>query len=98
MSGIDIDRIHGEAKPPVHGHRRRHTDAEQAAAVAELEPLSPKQREVLVLALKGFSLKETARRMDIHHHTVTAHRTAIVQVLGMSLIEAAVLGVRAGWV
>lgn len=77
---------------------RRHADAEQAAAVEELSPLTEKQREVLVLALKGFSLKETARRMDIHYNTVTAHRSAIVQVLGMSLMEAAVLATRSRWV
>ena len=77
---------------------RRQSDAEQAAALAELAPLTDAQRKVLVLALKGYSLKETARFLDIHHHTVTTHRTAIVAALGMSLMEAAVLCVRARWV
>lgn len=96
-AGIDIDRVHSPAIAPA-DQRRRRTDVEEADAARELSPLTPKQREVLILTCKGYSLNEVARLLDMGLSTVTAHRGAITQALDMSLIEAAVLCVRARWV
>lgn len=77
---------------------RRDTDREREDAIAELAPLTDKQREVLVLCLKGYCVKETAKFLDVGTSTIACHRSAITTALGMSLYEAAVLAVRARWV
>lgn len=100
-AGIDVDRSHAAAPAAAPGHRRRRTDVEEADAVAELSRLTTKQRDVLVLYGKGYGLKETARMLDMCESTVSRHRTDVVEVLGMTLMEAVVQCVqcvRARWV
>lgn len=78
--------------------KRRHADAEQAAAVEELAALTPRQREVLTLVCKGYQSAEIAGMMCITPKTVDITRSAIMRTLEMTLIEAAVLAAKAGWV
>jgi DNA-binding NarL/FixJ family response regulator len=41
------------------------------------EPLTPREREVLLLASRGFSIKDSAARLSITERTVQAHLTSI---------------------
>jgi DNA-binding NarL/FixJ family response regulator len=41
------------------------------------EPLTPREREVLLLASRGFSIKDSAGRLSITERTVQAHLTSI---------------------
>jgi len=46
------------------------------------EPLSAREREVLVLAAKGLSSKEVAARLFISERTVQTHLASIYDKLG----------------
>ena len=59
------------------GQRRR--DAERLA-----NELSPRQREVLTLLLRGSSVKEIARELDIKANTVNEHVKALHERFGVS--------------
>lgn len=70
-----------------------------AAAVAGIEPLTPREAEVLTHLAKGFTIKETARLLGIEWFTVNDHRKSIYRKLGVdSAPEAAVMAVRLGLV
>jgi DNA-binding NarL/FixJ family response regulator len=61
--------------------------------------LSPRQREVLGLLLKGLSNKLIARKLDISENTAKIHVSAVLHCLGVStrtqaLIAASRLGLR----
>lgn len=62
---------------PTGGKRRR--DAEELA-----EKLSPRQREVLTLLLRGSSVKEIARDLDIKPNTVNEHVKALHEHFAVS--------------
>jgi DNA-binding NarL/FixJ family response regulator len=78
------------------------------AARAETAPrreadlgLSPRQREVLSLLLKGLPNKLIARQLDISENTTKIHVSAVLQALGASsrtkaVIKASELGLRLG--
>lgn len=50
-------------------------------AKAELEQLTPRQREVLLLIVEGFSAKEIAFRLKLSSKTIDAHRFQIMNKL-----------------
>lgn len=77
---------------------RRHADAEQAAAAEELAPLTPRQREVLVMICKGCSQEEASALLRVSVKVISYHVSEIKAKLEMSTIEAAVLATRAKWV
>ena len=61
--------------------------------------LSPRQREVLSLLLKGLSNKLIARKLDISENTTKVHVSAVLHSLGVStrtqaLLAASRLGIR----
>ena len=67
------------------------------AAVAHVEPLTPRETEVLAYIAKGFTIKETARLLGIKWFTVNDHRKSIYRKLGVdSAPEAAAMAVRLG--
>lgn len=75
----------------------------QAAACADARALcarlSPRQRDVLVLTCQGLGSAEVASHLGMSPHTVLHHREDMRHRLGVgSLIEAAVIAVRAGLV
>ena len=74
------------------------TAEDESTAAAELAVLSPREREVLVLLAKGFTMKEVAGRLDITYQTVMHHHKGIVTKLKVTRIEAAVLAAKARWV
>lgn len=56
----------------------------EAAAITSLADLSPRQRHVLELLVKGMSNKEIAREMNLGIGTVKVHITALFTKLGVS--------------
>ncbi len=66
-------------------------------SAASLEPLTPRELEVLQLLAEGLPNKTIARRLDISDHTVKFHVNAILGKLGaQSRTEAVVRATRLG--
>jgi two-component system, NarL family, response regulator YdfI len=62
-----------------------------------LEPLTPREQEVLRMLALGLANKEIASRMNISEHTVKFHVAAILGKLGAaSRTEAVAIGIRHG--
>jgi two-component system, NarL family, response regulator YdfI len=62
-----------------------------------LEPLTPREQEVLRMLALGLANKEIASRMNISEHTVKFHVAAILGKLGAaSRTEAVAMGIRHG--
>lgn len=83
------------------GAARREEDARRRQLRHSLEKLSPRERQILALALVGLPNKELARRLELSHRTVEAHRSRIFLKLGVeNLLEVmqrgAVLNLPAG--
>ncbi|HXM58174.1 MAG TPA: response regulator transcription factor [Candidatus Dormibacteraeota bacterium] len=77
---------------------RRVADHGEAGG-AGLEPLTPREREVLQLVVEGFANKQIARRLRITEKTVKTHVSSILQKLGVpDRTAAAVLALRQGLV
>ncbi len=75
--------------------------AEVAPELAEplVEPLTPREIEVLQLLSEGLGNKEIASRLNISEHTAKFHVASIMGKLGaMSRTEAVTLGIRRGLV
>lgn len=72
-------------------------DCETPAVISE-DVLTPREFEVVRLAVRGFSNKEIARTLDISHHTVSTHIRQIFCKLGLKrrVQLAAYLANRAG--
>lgn len=52
-------------------------------SIARIDKLTPRQREVLMLLGTGMSTRQIAARMLVTEHTVKAHTTRILEVLGL---------------
>ena len=62
-----------------------------------VEPLTPREHEVLVLVADGLRNREIARRLGISEHTVKFHLAAVFGKLGASsATEAVRKGLRLG--
>lgn len=73
-------------------------DPDLAAAPAEPDPLSPREREVLQLLAEGLPNKLIADRLHISDHTAKFHVNAILDKLKVGgRTEAVVLAARRGW-
>jgi DNA-binding NarL/FixJ family response regulator len=71
----------------------------QARAAPSVPELSPRQKEVLALLLKGLPNKLIARKLDISENTTKVHVSAVLHALGVgtrtqALIAANRLGLR----
>lgn len=62
----------------------RQRDAALARQCERLAELSEREREILSLAVAGHSNKDIAKRLEISHRTVEAHRSRIMQKTGVS--------------
>jgi DNA-binding NarL/FixJ family response regulator len=72
-------------------------EGEQTAASALVEPLTPRESEVLALLAEGLPNKTIAHRLGISEHTVKFHVNAILGKLGVeSRTEAVVRATRLG--
>ena len=56
----------------------------ESAAGAELDQLTPREREVLQLIARGYMYKEIALRLEISAKTVEAHVSAVLRKLQLS--------------
>jgi DNA-binding NarL/FixJ family response regulator len=56
----------------------------EASADAELDQLTPREREVLQLIARGYMYKEIALRLSISAKTVEAHVSAVLRKLQLS--------------
>ena len=75
------------------------TDERLLSTGAELDALTPREREVLDMLASGFSNKEIAWRMKISEHTVKSHVASIFAKLNVSTrTEAVTQGIRKGLV
>lgn len=75
----------------------RTADERLPAAAAELDALTPREREVLHLLASGLSNKEIAWQMKISEHTVKSHVASIFAKLEVSTrTEAVTQGIRKG--
>lgn len=72
--------------------------ARSARARAEIEALSPRQREVLKLMASGQLNKQIAFRLSLSERTVKMHRSALLRALGVETTADAIrLAVEAGF-
>jgi DNA-binding NarL/FixJ family response regulator len=72
-------------------------DAAPREVSAPLDPLTPRENEVLTYLSKGFTIKEIAKLMGIKWFTVNDHIKSIYKKLNVSSrAEAAVLAIRQG--
>jgi DNA-binding NarL/FixJ family response regulator len=71
--------------------------AENQTKEAALLELTPRESEALTMIAKGYSVKESARLMEISHHTVSGYIKEIYRKLHVnSRAEAAALATRLG--
>jgi DNA-binding CsgD family transcriptional regulator len=65
-------------------------------ALRELEPLTPREMEVLELIAKGYTSDQVGKTLGISRHTVDDKRRAISSKLGVNQCQACWLVGRAG--
>lgn len=72
---------------------------DSSAGASEAAPLTPREREVLVLVASGLQNKEVAEKLGLSLATVRNHVHNILDKLGLhSKLEAVALAFRSGWV
>ena len=80
LAGFVLDAFAGGDAGGVAGGR----DVTSAAAQADLDTLTPREREVLRLLARGYLYKEIALRLGISAKTVEAHVSAVLRKLQLS--------------
>lgn len=84
-----LDRVQAALEDSVERLRRHHLRLEQCRS---LSALTPREREVMMLALAGLPNKSIARQLSISHRTVEIHRSRLLQKSGTtSMLELAQL-------
>jgi FixJ family two-component response regulator len=73
-----LDLIH---KAIARDAERRYTKSRQAEAIKRLDPLTPREREVLQLIAAGNLNKVVAAKLGLSARTVEAHRASIMKKL-----------------
>lgn len=78
-------------------HSRLVIDSDEAARACFA--LTDRQRNVLVLVCKGFTVQESSERLGIHFRSAASHMARAMQAIGCNRhIEAAVIAAKAGLV
>lgn len=67
------DAAHRTPRPP-----------DASAVMQRVETLSPREREVMELALQGLPSKAIAKQLDISYRTVELHRSRLLDKLGVA--------------
>lgn len=64
---------------------KREADAAQAEKMpAELALLTPRERELFLLLLEGYTLKESANKLSVKYSTANTHMTGLYKKLGVN--------------
>jgi two-component system, LuxR family, response regulator FixJ len=79
LDAID-EALRRSAAPRTHGGETQQVLADRVAA------LSPREREIMALALKGLPSKVIAKELAISHRTVEQHRSRLLEKLGVGSI------------
>jgi FixJ family two-component response regulator len=75
----------------------RSAEANSWGARQKLAGLTPREREVMLLAIEGHQNKEIARRLGISHRTVELHRSRVMRKMGaVTLVELARMAAASG--
>jgi FixJ family two-component response regulator len=69
-----------------HDEQRRSGPLDASGVTERLQMLTPREREVLDLALKGHSCKMIAHELEISHRTVERHRSRLLEKLGVASV------------
>ena len=77
LAGFVLDAFTGEGEAPPGGG---HADA----AEAEIDQLSPREQEVLLLIARGYTYKEIAGRLHLSVKTVESHVSSVLRKLQLS--------------
>ena len=64
--------------------RRTPQPPDASAVTQRMETLTPREREVMELALQGLPSKAIARQLEISYRTVELHRSRLLDKLGVS--------------
>jgi two-component system nitrate/nitrite response regulator NarL len=98
MMGKLLNGVRGGAEPPrARAAAAAMPAAEAGTGAAELDKLSPREREILRLVARGQSNKEIARELDVAESTVKIHVQNMLRKLNLSSrVQAAVFAVEQG--
>lgn len=102
LAGLRVVLGHGVYLPPsARTDEVPQPDVPDALATDPTVDLTPRQRQVLRLILRGMPIKAIARALDISTSTVKAHTAVILRALNVTtrtqaVVEAARLGLRFG--
>jgi DNA-binding NarL/FixJ family response regulator len=78
---------------------RRATTGRPAGAAEQVEPLTPREIDVLRLVAKGMTNREVGQELGISHRTVQGHLASIYGKLGVnSRTEAVTEALKRGWI
>lgn len=96
---VSREKLMNTVRPALRESDKRLT---KAACIEEsltlLNSLTEREREVMLLAIDGFSNKEIARRLDISHRTVEIHKSKIMHKTGaINLLDLAAIAREAGF-
>lgn len=92
--GLLVERVRAALRQ---NQENRRAESTQRAFQVRLGRLTPREREILALALMGLANKEIAQRLGISHRTIETHRSRIfLKVRINSLLELIQLATAAG--
>jgi DNA-binding NarL/FixJ family response regulator len=78
---------------------RRATRGRPAGAAEQVEPLTPREIDVLRLVAKGMTNRQVGRELRISHRTVQGHLASVYGKLGVSSrTEAVTEALKRGWI
>ncbi|MEZ5225470.1 MAG: response regulator transcription factor [Acidimicrobiales bacterium] len=84
LAGFVLDAFTGPVAPALDEPAAPTADGADAPADAELDRLSPREREVMQYLARGYAYKEIAAELHISVRTVESHASAVLRKLQLS--------------
>lgn len=75
--GLDVGR---QDASPANGKQMSMTQGDRQVRLAQL---TPREHDLYLLLLEGFTLKESAKQLSVKYSTANTHMTAIYRKLGV---------------